>query len=475
MLKILREHKIVFVLVALFSFFELLYLLEQHAIGWDEAVYIGMGKYLFSFGANGLWEVFRPVFLPFILGFLWNIFGSANIIFLGGVLAILFSVGYILVTYFLALEIFGRRTAIWSVVLLLLMPVFFANAGLVLTDIPSSFFVLLSLFFLIKRRFVLAGVFSGLGFLMRFPHGLIIVAVGVVLLSGDFRKEFKNYLKYVSAFFTALVPFFVFNYFMYSNSSFVDAVFKPFIFALPHQANPFVGDGGITFYFLELFLDNFLIVFAVVGLFVYFKERLYVKQKVNFVLFPLVLYLLYFSLIVNEQLRFSLAFLGLLAVLGGFGLVWLFDRLKKKYSCYAVTAFVLLILIGIVISLQKDINYVEWRSSEDLSIVNEFYSFFDANEVDGKILTADPVFAAYSDELFLPYYYSVREGFDVFSENIGRGDVVAVVHVNSSFPCLKSDTECFKIRDELFGEIGKNELVFNETYGRQEYLIYFVE
>ena len=51
----------------------IIYLLINYPLWWDSYVYIGMGKYIFSGGKIGMWESFRPLIHPLILGVLWKL------------------------------------------------------------------------------------------------------------------------------------------------------------------------------------------------------------------------------------------------------------------------------------------------------------------------------------------------------------------------------------------------------------------
>lgn len=51
---------------------KLLFFTKFMVVLWDEAVYIGIGKFFLSLGSVGLFEPIRPIVLPLFLGF----FGS---------------------------------------------------------------------------------------------------------------------------------------------------------------------------------------------------------------------------------------------------------------------------------------------------------------------------------------------------------------------------------------------------------------
>ncbi|MEM4638063.1 MAG: hypothetical protein QXK76_03535, partial [Candidatus Woesearchaeota archaeon] len=87
---------------------------------WDETVYLGMGKYLYSYGNSGLWESIRPIGLPIITGLMWTI--GEQILFTK-ILLIIFSSLLIYITYLLSLSLSSnKKTSIISVTLLLITP-----------------------------------------------------------------------------------------------------------------------------------------------------------------------------------------------------------------------------------------------------------------------------------------------------------------------------------------------------------------
>ena len=59
--------------MTLFLIFKLSLLFTYHDTRWDESVYMGMGKYIYSNGQIGLWEDIRPIVLPLILGLFWKV------------------------------------------------------------------------------------------------------------------------------------------------------------------------------------------------------------------------------------------------------------------------------------------------------------------------------------------------------------------------------------------------------------------
>ena len=145
---------IAFLLLFLFFISKIIVLFYQNNIWWDSAVYVGMGKYIFSWGNAGLWEASRPLVWPLILGFFWKL--GFDIIVMGKLLVLLFGIGTIILTYLIAHELFDKKIALLSSLLLIFSPTFFLFNSVMLAGIPSAFFFLLGFYLFIKKHYPLS-------------------------------------------------------------------------------------------------------------------------------------------------------------------------------------------------------------------------------------------------------------------------------------------------------------------------------
>jgi len=108
-----KTKKIILCLILLFFLLvKILHLLEQKGVSWDSAVYIEMGKYIFSFGKIGLWEPARALVWPIFLGFLWKI--GLNPIIFGRITGLIFSLGCIYLVYLIGRKVFNEKIALLS-------------------------------------------------------------------------------------------------------------------------------------------------------------------------------------------------------------------------------------------------------------------------------------------------------------------------------------------------------------------------
>ena len=144
----LKEHKKIFVILVFFIIVKLALLGFYRIVWWDSSVYIGMGKYIYSSGNSGLWEDLRPVVWPFMLGFFWKM--GINPVFFGRIFEIFLGAGTILITYFIGRMIFNSKVALLASGFLALSPTFFFFIGILLTEIVSTLFALVAIYFFIN-------------------------------------------------------------------------------------------------------------------------------------------------------------------------------------------------------------------------------------------------------------------------------------------------------------------------------------
>ena len=241
----IREKKYFFLFSLLLLFFLGLHVFflftRHHDIHWDEAVYISMGKYLYSLGTEGLFESIRPLGLPLALGFFWNIgFGT---VFAYQTIIFLFSIGVISLVYLLGKELFSEESAFFACLVLVLTPFFFQNSISIMTEIPAAFFILLSIYLLFWQKHpFLVGLIASLAFLFKFPAGLLVPAllfVFVLEYTHQWKKLFFQCASFLLGVFLIQLPSFIFNYLMYRahSATVFDAVFRPLLLAEGHASN----------------------------------------------------------------------------------------------------------------------------------------------------------------------------------------------------------------------------------------------
>ena len=88
----------------------IVYLSINWPLWWDAHIYIGMGKYIFSSGQIGIWESFRPLIHPTIIGAIWKL--GLNPIVWGKMLDLIFSLTAIFLLYKINEKVFRRVQSI---------------------------------------------------------------------------------------------------------------------------------------------------------------------------------------------------------------------------------------------------------------------------------------------------------------------------------------------------------------------------
>lgn len=412
-------HGLVWLLIGIFLCIKIQFLFVFSTwFEWDEAVYLGAGKYLFSAGTAGLFEDIRPLFLPLFLGLFWKT--GLNPMIYGRLLEFAFSAGLVYMTWRLARDIYGEQGGFFAAFILVTSPLFLFYSDRLYTEIPSVFFVMLSLYVFIRGRIGLAGVLAGLAFLMKFPQGLIVpVFVLSLLLEGlPWKDSFKKILILCFSFTAAILPYFIFNFFFYRSEGLplVQTLFLPLVHARFFESNVVYSGGtfrNFFFYVLQPLKDHGLLIFAfaqLLGLFVFRRIRSFPEKTA--VLYA-VIFLLYFSMIPHKSVRYWEAFFPIFAVFASGGIVFSLRFLQRKKSYARLNGIFFVLLVVFMISFYK-ISHIPLKgvSSHNISPAAR-YDYLN-NLPPGAILTSHPLPCAYTDRLFIPFYLYASDGAKTF-------------------------------------------------------------
>lgn len=370
----MRIKKIYLVLALAFAL-QLAFLFQNHNMWWDSSVYLGMGHYMYSLGEQGIWEHIRPLVFPLMLGFFWKI--GLNDVFFGHLLAMAFSLGSILLAYLIGKKLFSREAGEMAALVLALTPVFFESTFRLMTEIPSVFFALLALYFYIEKKPFASGIFAGLAFLTKFPQALVIAIIGIALL-----KRWKEAGKFTLGALCFIVPYLVFNYFMYGNPSvFADAE------AIIKNSGIWLFSDPVYYYLQGILKQNPLYILAVVGIYACIRERKYAIPALAVAFFA------YFSYHTHKEIRFALLMLPYFAILAAVGIKRMF---KQQWIFWAI-----LVIAGIAFASQLE-------REEPLNPALEGYmTFLEGKEISGEVLVAYPQISLYSQKAVTPMYYMV--------------------------------------------------------------------
>lgn len=422
---LIRKHKVFLLILLLLFIVKMFSLFVVHDIWWDSSVYSGMGKYIFSFGEAGLWESSRPIIWPLFLGFFWKL--GLDYILFGKLLAILFSLGILILTYLIAHDIFNKKVAIISSLFLALSQTFFLFNNILQTEIPSAFFVLLGFYFFVKKKYNLSGLFLGIAFMTRFFQ--IFAFIPLILLLFYLvvkKKESYRALFYFSLFFLIpVIPYFILNYFLYND------FFHPFLLqSFMTKYTGWVHHQPFDFYFINLLKENILVLFSLLALIFIFKKPS--LNKISLVLMFLFIFIPY-NLAAQKEMRFLITMLPFLYILTSYGVLYFVNILNKNKNLLLS----LLLIIFLILSVPK-LRFDRYEDNLDV-----FYDYVENIGVDDGLWISNPAFIAYSDKKAELIYYPVynSEKIDNLISNVGNAKHV-LINTCDLLPCPLSDNSC---------------------------------
>ncbi len=412
-------------------------------IWWDSAAYIGMGKYLFSFGKTGLWEASRPLVWPLILGVIWKL--NLDVVFYSKLIELLFSLGCIYLTYLIGKNIFNEKIALISVLFVAFSSTFFNYTTIALADIASSFFGLLAVYFFIKKKYFLAGIFSSLTFMTRFLQLGIFLVLLIFFLSRYNKKDyFKDLSNFVLGFILIFVPYLIFNYFKYNS------FFYPFF--LQNFLTKYTGwmyFQPFWFYFFGLLKENFLFIFSIAGLFLILTKRKY-KETIVFSIFSL--FFIFFNLIKHKEMRFLITFLPYLSLIAAYGVYYFLIKIQNKKITRSIV-FIILLLFFI-----QSLSQFRLEERIDYSF---FYDSIDEKHFEQNIWITSPIYTINSNAKTELMYYPTFN-LEKMNELRGKIDSADLILINTcDVPCPPWDNICFNEKPIFIDELKKKFEIVN--------------
>ncbi len=480
-------------ILALFVAAKAAFLLRYHLPIWDEAVYLGMGKYIYSLGGSGLWEILRPPALPLITGLIWKL--QLPHVLISEIITVAFGAGSIAMCYLISNKLFNKRVAVLAAALLAASPLFFLYSSYVLTEVPSLFFVLATIYFFINKRYYLCGASAALAMLFKFPNGLVLAAIAAAVIIPRLisqKSQLWPLIKISAAFFLVSLPFLVFNYVFYRpfTSNPFDAIFRPFILGAWHQSNPAkaITDPllNYSFYAIEVFKQHFVFVLAIVAAFLFWKRKWFSDSGKLLLASYFVIYAAYFTYIQNKDERFLILFLPAICI---FAAASFFEVLKfsrsinlKPARSLALVAVITLLLLSFAVAIYKDYHFYSWRPSSEPAVASELYKSVSTLGIKGAVLTSEPVFAAYSNNRFFTYYFTSFQGIPQELKALNEWEqnktFEAVIYSPQTLSCPLGDFECEIAKANMYDYMQSNFLmVFNGSYydGQVSYYVFVNE
>lgn len=423
-----KNSKLFFlILVAIAVIIKLFFLFQQKPFWWDTSVYIGMTKYITSWGAQGLWEPLRPLVWPLILAFFS--FLGLPLIFFAKLTQLFFSLGSVFLVFLIANKLWGIKEARIASILLLFTPVIAFYEGVLLTEIPAVFFGVLALYFAVNEKYFLAGIISGICFLTKFPMGLIFLGIIIPFIS--FKRN--DALKIFTGFFILALIFLSINFLIYQDP-FLPLEEGSEVF----EKSSWFYEKGLTYYFVELLKENVFFVFSLIGLF-FLRKRKELALSLSFLFL-----FFYFGYIPHKEVRFYLLFLPFLALISAKGII---EILEYKYSKFIMFA---LIVLFIPLAYGKFVDYYNFKVGFD----EQYYSLINNYDAE-KVLVSDPRFTLFTDRKLELLYYKDYDESTVMNK---LNNAELVITNTCDIACKNCE-----IKEKMFDYLKNNFMIDYET------------
>lgn len=467
MKKTLKNKPIISVLF-LSLIIRIIFLFDYHPIWWDSAVYIGMGKHIFSLAQQGLWEPIRPVLWPIVLGLIWKI--KLSPVFFSRILILIISLLVVYLTYSITRILFNKESALISSILISFSSIFFFFNFRIYTEIPTVLFVLFAFLFVLKKRYLFSGMFISFAFLTKFPSGIFLLCLIPLLFSNKKLKDNLINLKYyIIGFLIPVIPYFILNHIIYRNLLF------PFISA-SKTISLVVGCNYLRYqpwhyYFIIILKDNFFFLFSLIGMFLSIKR--FNKQNLSLLLCSL-LPLLYFIQLHCREYRYIILFLPFIAVLSGIGIDSLMRTLKLNNIIKKITIIAILLI-------SMSLAFFYYHSNEPIVKImpqENFLHFAENKTIENQIWTTNPSVNLFVDKKVELLYYPVysTQKIDIFTKEIISAENISMIFLDTcsgGMTCSPLDTECHKRTGQLIDDLDKIfKLSYKESFGECDYYIF---
>lgn len=209
--------------------FVLLQILTAPNLLWDEAAYLSNARELVS--DSNYVEEYRGPLWQGMIATVW--FFTGEHILTARLLAILFGIGSVILTYLLA-----DRYKLAFATLVAMNQQFFYWSGVAYSESAAIFFILATALTIRKKKYFFAGILISLATLTRFEYALVAIILGVFLL-----KDHNNVLRYGLGGLLVVTPWIVSNYLLHGHI-FYDAILQYTVlstFAIYEPPLTFVG------------------------------------------------------------------------------------------------------------------------------------------------------------------------------------------------------------------------------------------
>lgn len=447
----------------------LIYLFDWHEIWWDSGVYLGMAKYLWSGGKEGIWEPIRPILWPAFLGISWWL--KINMVMFARISGFLLALISTALVYALGKKFFSQRAAIISAIIWAFSSIIFHLSFHEYTELPAVTLALAAVLAFSNQKWILAGIFASLSFLTKFPAGIFIVVLGICIV---LQKRWKPLIPLGIGFAIPTAVFLIFNKYLYGT------MLSPIIEAHASILKV-VGCNILRYqpwyqYFSWIFFDNVLNLFALVGIAAVVRKW---DRKYLLPVIALAVPAVYFIQMHCRDYRYLAVFLPFVILFTGLGVSLIVEWLDKRKKIERYAWPCVLVIVFIVSALQANLFYYSNELREPDSAAERYFSWLAARNIQGEIWSANPIVSAYTDQKVNKIYYPIygqetatdfNKYLESNSQNIGA---VLLDNCGGGLICSPDDEKCPVELEKMRSFLNERfRQVFFENSGNCWYSIY---
>ncbi|MDP2156982.1 MAG: glycosyltransferase family 39 protein, partial [Nitrospirota bacterium] len=330
-------------------------------------------SYFFREWGNGINAWTDLPAIPFLYGSLFTVFGESRLI-IQVFNTLLFS-SSVVITYLIGRELWDKDTGLYAAMFLLGIPYLFTQLPLMLVDLPSMFFLMLSIytFLLALRRggtlIALASLSIFIAFFTKYSAWLMLTVIPVMYAVELYKNRKKGLDRYALR---GMIVFFV-SFFMISIVIAFkhDEIVKQIYLLISYQM-PGLHRWGESFYSTYLFQMHPVIpALVAVSLFVAVRKRDTSYISVGWLVFIILA-------LQVMRIRYIIMVFPLLSLMAAYGLGAIRDKMISRFIVYSTVAFSLTLALSGFLPFLQHMSAVNLRDagkyldSLDVAVVEVF-------------------------------------------------------------------------------------------------------
>jgi len=311
--------------------------------------------------------------IPFFYGVLFRFFGESRLV-IQAFNTLLFCSAVVL-TYQTGKELWGRDSGLYGAVFLLGIPYLYTQVPLMMVDLPSMFFLMLSIytFLLALRRggmwVAIAGMIIFISFFTKYSTWLMLTVIPVIYAVELYRNRKEELDRYALR---GMIVFFASFFLISIVLAFKhDEIVKQIHLLISYQKPGLArwGESLVSTYFFQM--HPLIPVLAAVSVIAAVK-----KKDMTFIIIAWLVFVI--LLLQVRRIRYIIMVFPLLSLMASYGLGAIKDKMTARFIAYSTAAFSLtLALSGFMPFLQHTsaVNLrdaAEYLDSLDVELVEVF-------------------------------------------------------------------------------------------------------